>query len=71
MQLFDYYGFPSYTYELKYPAAGHPDLARRVAALLTGAGLGPVGEDSARGYDHGVFIPVRAVQLEGVAMPRV
>lgn len=59
LQLFDYFGFPDYTYELDYPAPGHPDLARRVARLLTDAGLGPVGEDSGRGFDHGVFIPVR------------
>jgi len=54
--IFDYYGFPPHTYDLKYPAKGDPALASRVRALLAQAGL-PEGEDKARGYDHGVFIP--------------
>lgn len=32
--LFDYYGFPSETYELKWAAPGDPALANRVRALL-------------------------------------
>lgn len=54
--LFDYYGFPEHTYRLKYPAAGAPELAERVRALLDAAGLGSDVE-SKRGLDHGVFIP--------------
>ena len=37
--LYDYYGFPDYTYELKYEAPGEPQLAERVKELLTGAGI--------------------------------
>ena len=54
--LFDYYGFPEHTYKLEYPAPGSPGLASRVRALLAGAGIAS-DEDSARGYDHGVFVP--------------
>jgi aromatic ring-opening dioxygenase catalytic subunit (LigB family) len=54
--LFDYYGFPEHTYKLDYPAPGSPELAARVRALLAGAGIAS-DEDSARGYDHGVFVP--------------
>ena len=56
--LFDYYGFPPHTYELKYPAPGAPALAERVSALLAGAGFAPQ-QDAARGYDHGTFIPLK------------
>lgn len=53
---YDYYGFPDHTYQLKYPAKGSPALAARVRELLGAAGIAS-GEDSARGLDHGVFIP--------------
>ncbi|HEX3848432.1 MAG TPA: class III extradiol ring-cleavage dioxygenase [Steroidobacteraceae bacterium] len=54
--LFDYYGFPEHTYRLKYPAAGAPELAERVRALLKSAGIDSEVE-SRRGFDHGVFVP--------------
>ena len=56
--LFDYYGFPPHTYELRYPAPGAPALAERVSGLLAGVGFAPV-QDGARGYDHGTFIPLK------------
>lgn len=55
--LFDYYGFPPHTYQLTFPAPGDPTLARRVAELLGAAGF-ETGEESERGWDHGVFIPL-------------
>ncbi len=55
--IFDYYGFPPHTYDLKYPAPGDPALAARVTGLLEQAGL-PSHADGARGFDHGVFIPL-------------
>jgi aromatic ring-opening dioxygenase catalytic subunit (LigB family) len=58
--IYDYYGFPAHTYELKYPAPGAPDLGRRAAALIRAAGF-PCAEDSERGYDHGVFVPMLIV----------
>jgi aromatic ring-opening dioxygenase catalytic subunit (LigB family) len=54
--LFDYYGFPEHTYRLTYPAKGAPDVAARVRTLLGEAGIAS-DEESARGLDHGVFIP--------------
>jgi len=54
--IYDYYGFPEHTYQLKFPASGDPALATRIAGLLGNAGL-PAQVDPARGYDHGVFIP--------------
>jgi len=56
--LFDYYGFPEHTYELKYPAPGHPILSARVVELLKSSGI-QVNTNTNRGYDHGVFIPLK------------
>jgi len=56
--LFDYYGFPQHTYKLTWPAPGNPALAARVRALLENAGFA-VGEDPLRGFDHGVFVPLK------------
>jgi aromatic ring-opening dioxygenase catalytic subunit (LigB family) len=54
--LYDYYGFPPHTYQLKYPAPGAPALAAEVRRLAAAAGL-KIGEDAERGFDHGVFVP--------------
>jgi aromatic ring-opening dioxygenase catalytic subunit (LigB family) len=56
--LFDYFGFPPHTYQLTYPAPGSPELAARVRGLLAAAGI-ENGEESVRGYDHGVFVPMK------------
>lgn len=58
--IYDYSGFPAHTYQLDYPAPGAPALAERVAALLAQAGLRS-GADARRGWDHGVFIPLRVM----------
>ncbi len=58
--LFDYYGFPPHTYQLKYPVAGAPELAPRVRELLQLAGIDSA-VDNGRGLDHGVFIPFMLV----------
>lgn len=55
--LYDYHGFPEHTYRLSWPAPGAPELAVRVRSLLTGAGI-ESAEDTVRGYDHGVFVPM-------------
>lgn len=55
--VYDYYGFPEYTYHIRYPAPGSPELASRVKALLSNAGIS-VKEDSGRGFDHGTFVPL-------------
>ena len=56
--LFDYYGFPPHTYELPWPAPGSPTLARRIAELLAGRGVA-TAEAPTRGFDHGVFVPLK------------
>ena len=53
---YDYYNFPDYTYQLKYPVAGAPEVAARARALLADAGIASDSDDT-RGIDHGVFIP--------------
>ena len=56
--LYDYYGFPKESYEIRYPAPGEPVLARRIHDLLAGAGVEAVLEEQ-RGFDHGVFVPLK------------
>lgn len=56
--VYDYYGFPPHTYSLRYPAPGMPQLAEQVMDLLTRAGLASKS-DSQRGFDHGMFIPLK------------
>jgi aromatic ring-opening dioxygenase catalytic subunit (LigB family) len=56
--IFDYSGFPAHTYRLSWPAPGSPELAGRVAALLAQAGL-PAASSATRGFDHGVFVPLK------------
>ncbi len=58
--LFDYYGFPDYTYQLQYPARGAPDVAARAVALLADAGIAAELENK-RGIDHGVFVPFKLI----------
>jgi aromatic ring-opening dioxygenase catalytic subunit (LigB family) len=58
--VYDYGGFPAFTYQIKYSSPGAPDVAKRVSELLTAAGL-PTHLDTARGYDHGVFAPMQVM----------
>lgn len=55
---YDYYGFPKEAYDIVYPAPGSPLLAERIAALLAGSAIS-ARLDGQRGYDHGVFIPLK------------
>jgi len=58
--LYDYGGFPAYTYRIKYPAPGSPLLARRVKRLLEDAGMVAALDDN-RGFDHGMFAPMAVI----------
>lgn len=58
--IYDYYGFPPHTYELTYPAPGAPTLAQEVSNRLLAAGL-PSTVDAQRGWDHGVFVPLKLI----------
>jgi aromatic ring-opening dioxygenase catalytic subunit (LigB family) len=55
---YDYYGFPDEAYAITYPAPGSPKLANRIAALLEENHL-PARVDPQRGFDHGLFIPLK------------
>jgi 4,5-DOPA dioxygenase extradiol len=54
----DYYGFPREAYSITYPAPGHPALAERIAVLLEKNDI-PARMDTRRGFDHGLFIPLK------------
>ena len=58
--IYDYGGFPPEMYEIQYPSPGSPEVARRVRELLVDAGIS-AGLDAARGYDHGVYAPLKAM----------
>ena len=58
--LYDYGGFPDFTYRIQYPAPGAPDVAQRVRTLLAAAGI-ESGEDADRGFDHGLFAPMAVI----------
>jgi 4,5-DOPA dioxygenase extradiol len=55
---YDYYGFPDETYKITYPAPGSPELADRIASLLIKNNIS-ARIDTQRGFDHGLFIPLK------------
>lgn len=55
--IYDYYGFPPESYEIRYPCPGSPTLARTIHGMLADAGIAAELDDS-RGLDHGVFVPL-------------
>lgn len=58
--VYDYFGFPDYTYHIQYPAPGHPVLAQRTLELLQSAGL-KAKLNAEQGFDHGTFAPLFAM----------
>ncbi|TGD73296.1 dioxygenase [Mangrovimicrobium sediminis] len=56
--IYDYYGFPPESYEIRYPCPGQPALADAVASAVAQAGIA-VEVDTQRGLDHGVFVPLK------------
>ena len=61
--LYDYSNFPPHTYALNYPASGSPVVAARVRELLDAAKIESAAE-SARGLDHGAFVPLMLIAPE-------
>lgn len=61
--IYDYYGFPEESYNIQYPCSGEPALASEVQSLLGHAGI-EAQLDEARGFDHGVFIPLKIMYPE-------
>lgn len=58
--IYDYFGFPDYTYELEYRAPGSPGTALRIGDALRSAGVDHL-LDPAHGWDHGVFVPLKVI----------
>lgn len=67
--IYDYSGFPDYTYRIRYTAPGSPALALRVQHLLQGAGIA-ARQDAERGFDHGMYAPMAVIYPEA-DMPTV
>ncbi len=55
---YDYYGFPAAAYDITYPAPASPEIVEKISAQLAQHGINSA-LDSARGFDHGVFIPLK------------
>ncbi|GEO01062.1 dioxygenase [Novosphingobium sediminis] len=61
--VYDYFGFPEHTYSIRYAAPGDPALAGRVRELAAAAGIA-MGDDPARGFDHGTFSMMQPIRPE-------
>jgi 4,5-DOPA dioxygenase extradiol len=61
--LHDFKGFQKDLYELDYPAPGEPELARSICERLEKNNL-PCLVNTQRGFDHGVWIPLRFIRPE-------
>src|SRR6476620_7449363 len=48
--VYDYDGFPDYTYQIRYDAPGHPSLAEQTRQIIEEAGM-PARLDPERGFD--------------------
>ncbi|MCA9730770.1 MAG: dioxygenase [Deferribacteres bacterium] len=60
---YDYSGFPSEAYEITYPAPGDPALAELIFDLLQQQGIN-ARLDNERGFDHGMFVPLKIMYQE-------
>lgn len=61
--IYDYYGFPKESYNIKYPAQGSPKLAEQVAILLKSSSI-EVKMNEERGLGHGTFVPLKLIYPE-------
>lgn len=58
--IYDYYGFPPESYEIKYPAPGNPNLSNKILNILESEGINANLTDQ-RGFDHGLFVPLKII----------
>jgi aromatic ring-opening dioxygenase catalytic subunit (LigB family) len=56
--IYDYSGFPEESYHIQYNAPGDPQLAQDLLDLIQAAG-GQAKLDDRRGFDHGMFVPLK------------
>ena len=61
--IYDYYGFPPESYDIRYPCAGDPSLAADIYRMLGNWGIA-AHLDEERGFDHGVFVPLKIMYPE-------
>ena len=61
--IYDYFGFPEEAYQITYPAPGEPKLAAKLLKLL-GAHRVKAQVDNQRGFDHGLFVPLKIMYPE-------
>ena len=61
--IYDYYGFPPESYRITYPCPGAPELAGAVQRVVSAAGF-DARLDEERGFDHGLFVPLRIMYPE-------
>lgn len=61
--LYDYYGFPEPAYHIQYPCEGHPQLAEQIVQSLAACDI-PCTKEHQRGFDHGVFVPLKIMYPE-------
>lgn len=55
--IYDFYGFPSHYYKVKYPNKGNKQLAEQIISLLRNHGIKASGTH--RGLDHGIWVPFK------------
>jgi aromatic ring-opening dioxygenase catalytic subunit (LigB family) len=60
---YDYYGFPAEAYTITYPAPGSPELAEKIAGVFEKNNT-PIQINHERGFDHGLFIPLKLMYPE-------
>ena len=61
--IYDYYGFPKESYDIKYSCPGEPILANQIYQLLSTERI-KVRQDKQRGFDHGLFVPLKIMYPE-------
>ena len=61
--IYDYYNFPPESYKIQYPCPGNPALAKDIYQLLLKSGI-ESRLDDARGFDHGLFVPLKIMYPE-------
>lgn len=61
--IYDYNGFPPESYEIQYPCPGEPTLAHQVYQSFEQSGIN-ARLDEQRGFDHGVFVPLKLMYPE-------
>jgi 4,5-DOPA dioxygenase extradiol len=61
--IYDYSGFPAESYNIRYPCGGEPSLARKIHKLLSDSEIRSE-LDEKRGFDHGLFVPLKIMYPE-------